>query len=171
LLDPLGLKLSEIKQIEEHQVVIGLGSNISPYKNLPQAIRLLEDSISILRISSVWRTQAIGSQGPDFLNAAVLGTTPLPISELTNNILRPIEESLARVRTADPNAPRTIDLDVIIFDGQIIDPGLWDYAHISVPVAELLPKFTNPVTGETLETIAEKLMQPPRIDKTELELH
>lgn len=113
----------------------------------------------------------MGSKGPDFLNAAVLGTTPLPITKLRTQILRPIEDFLARVRTADPNAPRTIDLDVIIFDGEIIDPGLWDYAHISVPVAELLPELTNPRSGETLRPFAEKLMQSRHIEKTQLELH
>lgn len=163
--------MSERNQVEEHLVVIGLGSNINPDRNMLQAISLLEDSISILQISSVWRTQAVGSKGPDFLNAAVLATTQLPITELRHQILKPIEDSLARVRTADPNAPRTIDLDIIIFDGKLIDPSLWDYAHICVPVAELLPNLKNPLSGETLGTFAEKLVQSPLISKTQLELH
>lgn len=136
-----------------------------------QAISLLQDSVSIIQISRVWRTQAIGTHGPDFLNAAVLATTPLPIAELRTQILKPIEDSLARVRTADPNAPRTIDLDIIIFDGKLIEPSLWDYAHICVPVAELLPNFKNPLTGEILGSLAEKLVQSPLINKSRLELH
>ena len=163
--------MSEPEQTEGYQVIIGLGSNISPNHNLPKAYRLLDRSISILQVSSVWQTRAIGSEGPDFLNAAVLAVTPLSIAELRTQILRPIENTLTRVRTADQNAPRTIDLDVLIFDGELIDPKFWDFAHMSVPVAELIPDYTNNLTGESLDAIADKLIQSPLINKSKLELH
>lgn len=163
--------MSELKLNEEHRVIIGLGSNILPKKNLPKAIGLLKRSTSILQISGVWQTQAVGSGGPDFLNAAALATTPLSITELRSQILRPIENSLGRIRTSDPNAPRTIDLDILVFDNELIDPDLWDYAHICVPVAELIPDFTNLVTGESLKSLAERLVTSPLINKSDLELH
>lgn len=163
--------MSEPNQNKEHRVIIGLGSNISPEQNLPKALSILKRSISIVQISSAWRTQAVGSPGPDFLNAAVLATTPLSITQLRTQILRPIENSLGRIRTKDPNAPRTIDLDVLIFDDELIDPDLWDYAHMSVPVAELIPDYTNPVTGESLVSLSERLVKSPLINKSDLELH
>ena len=163
--------MSEPKQDKEHRVIIGLGSNISPDQNLPKALSLLKRSISIVQISSAWRTQAVGSPGPDFLNAAVLATTPSSITQLKTQILRPIENSLGRIRTKDPNAPRPIDLDVLIFDDELIDPDIWNYAHMSVPVAELIPDYTNPLTGESLVSLSERLVKSPLINKSDLELH
>lgn len=163
--------MSEPEQTEGHQVIIGLGSNISPNHNLPKAYKLLDRSISILQVSSVWQTRAIGSEGPDFLNAAVLAVTPLSIVELRTQILRPIENTLTRVRTVDQNAPRTIDLDVLIFDGELIDPKFWDFAHMSVPVAELIPDYANKLTGKTLDSHVDKLIKSPLIIKSKLELH
>jgi 2-amino-4-hydroxy-6-hydroxymethyldihydropteridine diphosphokinase len=116
--------LSEIEQIKVHQVIIGLGSNISPAENLKSALYLLGQYAPIEAISEVWQTRAVGSRGPDFLNAAVVISTSLSYDDLRNQILRPIENLLGRVRTKDPNAPRTIDLDILIVDGELIDQDL-----------------------------------------------
>ena len=74
--------MSEVKQIKEHLVIIGLGSNISPAENLKSALYLLGQYAPIEAISGVWHTRAVGSKGPDFLNAAVLISTPLSYNEL-----------------------------------------------------------------------------------------
>jgi 2-amino-4-hydroxy-6-hydroxymethyldihydropteridine diphosphokinase len=126
-----------------HQACLLLGSNIQPERNLPQAVHLLQQDLAILQVSSVWETPAVGSTGPDFLNAALLAETSLDEKTLKDKILRPLETRLGRIRSADKNAPRTIDLDLIIFDGRLLDPTLWRYAHRAVPVAEVLPGFTD----------------------------
>ena len=163
--------MSVVKQIEEHQVIVGLGSNISPAENLKSALYLLSRYAPIEAISEVWQTSAVGSKGPDFLNAAVIISTPLSDADLRNQILRPIENLLGRVRTKDPNAPRTIDLDIVIIDGELIDQDLWKYAHVCVPVAQLLPDFHNSVTGESIRIIADHFIESDSIKKTSLELH
>lgn len=163
--------MSEVEKNKIHKVVIGLGSNISPTENLPQALSLLERSITLVNISSTWKSQPVGTQGPDFLNAAVLALTPLSAEELKNQILRPVEASLGRERTSDPNAPRTIDLDILIFDGEIIDADLWEYAHTCVPVAEILPDYLHPLTGEPLNQYATRCLISGIIEKSNLELH
>lgn len=154
-----------------YQVVIGFGSNISPAENLKSSLYLLGRLIPIEAVSSVWRTPAVRSPGPNFLNAAVLISTQLPIAELRNDILRPIENLLGRVRTKDPNAPRTIDLDILIYDGQILDQELWKYAHMAVPVAEILPTYTDLLSGDQAIVIAERLRKTSAIKKSTLELH
>ena len=64
---------------------------------------------------------------------------------------------MGRVRSADKNAPRPIDLDIILFDGQILDPTLWLFAHRAVPMAEIQPDILSEA-GETLKEAAEKFM-------------
>jgi 2-amino-4-hydroxy-6-hydroxymethyldihydropteridine diphosphokinase len=163
--------LSEVKQTKEHQVIIGLGSNISPAENLKSALYLLGRYAPIQAISEVWQTRAVGSKGPDFLNAAVLISSPLSYDELRNQILRPIENLLGRVRTKDPNSPRTIDLDILIVNGELIDQDLWKYAHACVPVAQLLPDIHNPMTGESIQIIADRLIESGSIKHSSLELY
>jgi 2-amino-4-hydroxy-6-hydroxymethyldihydropteridine diphosphokinase len=163
--------LSAVESKEIHQVVIGLGSNISPAENLKSSLYLLGRLVPIEAVSGVWQTPAVGSPGPDFLNAAALISTQLAIAEFRNEILRPIENLLGRVRTRDPNSPRTIDLDILIYDGQMIDQELWKYAHMSLPVAEILPTYTDPLSGEQAIVIAERLRKLSTIKKTSLELH
>jgi 2-amino-4-hydroxy-6-hydroxymethyldihydropteridine diphosphokinase len=143
--------------VSEHQVCLLLGSNIQPEHNLPRAIDQLQNHLTILRISSVWESSPVGSAGPSFLNAALLAQTPMKQKRLKLQILTPLEAKMGRVRSADKNAPRTIDLDIILFDGQILDPTLWLFAHRAVPMAEIQPDILSE-TGETLNEAAEKFM-------------
>jgi 2-amino-4-hydroxy-6-hydroxymethyldihydropteridine diphosphokinase len=140
----------------EHQACLLLGSNIHPEKNLVQGLELLGKEVKIMRFSSAWETPAVGSAGPDFLNAAVLITTLMEAGELKEKVLRPLEAKLGRVRSADKNAPRPIDFDIILFDGQLLDPSLWHYAHRAVPVAEILPGYRSE-RGELLSEAASDL--------------
>ena len=140
----------------EHRVCLLLGSNIQPETNLPRAVSLLQAEVTILQASAVWETLSVGSGGPNFLNAALLVTTSLAALALKQQVLRPLEARLGRVRTADKNAARPIDLDIILYDGQLLDPALWQHAHRAVPVAELMPELRSGM-GETLKEVASRL--------------
>jgi len=163
--------LSGLDSKQGHQTVIGIGSNISPRENIRSSLYLLSRMVSLEAVSSIWKTSAVGSPGPDFLNAAALISTNFNFEQLRNEILRPIENMLGRVRTQDPNAPRTIDLDILIFDGAVLDEQLWEYAHMGVPVAELVPDFIDPYTGNRAAEIAECLCKSSGIIKADLNLH
>lgn len=136
-----------------------LGSNIEPEVNIWQAIQQLGQIVQIDAISLTWETQAVGSPGPNFLNTAVGIATWLDVSGLKKNVLRPIEQELGRIRTNDKNAPRTIDLDIIVFDENICDENLWQNVFIALPMAELLPDLQQPQTGLTLRQVANRLQQ------------
>jgi 2-amino-4-hydroxy-6-hydroxymethyldihydropteridine diphosphokinase len=140
----------------EHQACLLLGSNIQPEKNLTLGLNLLRNMVTISRLSSVWETPSVGSSGPDFLNLAMLITTPLNASEFRTQILRPLEKKLGRVRSANKNAPRTFDADIILFDDLLLDRNLWSYAHRAVPVAEILPNYPSD-RGDTLQDVAAEL--------------
>ena len=146
----------------EHQACLLLGSNIQPEKNLTSGLNLLRNMVTISRLSSVWETPSAGSSGPDFLNLAALITTPLNASELKAQVLRPLEKQLGRVRRPNKNAPRTLDVDIILFDGRLFDPNLWSYAHRAVPVAEILPDYPSS-RGDTLKDVAADLAKTTHI--------
>jgi len=142
-----------------HQAYLSLGSNIQPEINLPKAIDLLSKRGTILKVSSVWETEAVGSNGPNFLNACVLFSTPLTYPELKDQITRPIEDLLGRKRTEDKNAPRTIDIDIVLFDDQSRNDKYWTLAFVVIPLAEIYPGFRNPLAHEPLTETATGLRQ------------
>jgi len=140
------------------EVCLSLGSNIAPSENLKRAVELLREKLLVRAVSRAWKSPAVGSGGPDFLNAAVLVDTWLYPRLLKEEVLRPIERSLGRQRGVDKYAPRTIDIDIVTFDGQVLDPQLWTQAYLTLPVAELLPGLVEPGSGEALEDIASHLV-------------
>lgn len=148
------------------QVFISLGSNINPEHNLREAVRRLAARVRLLAVSPVYETPPVGTTAqPNFLNAAALVETDLPPADLKAQVLAAIEEELGRVRTADKNAPRTIDLDIALFGDQVLDVGnrhipdpyILKHPHLARPLADLAPRLRHPETGETLEEIARRL--------------
>src|SRR4030066_1312209 len=122
-----------------HQACLLLGSNIEPELNIPRAVSLLQENLTVLQVSSVWETASVDFCYPNYLNLAVLVSTHLGLDQLKEQVLRPLEEQMGRVRTAARNAPRPIDLDIVLFDGELKDPGLWQHVPLATPVAGLCP--------------------------------
>ncbi len=145
-----------------HEACLLLGSNIRPEDNIPLAVDLLQKQTKLLQASSIWETTAVGSDGPNFLNLALLVLTPLDVQALKDEIIHPIEAQLGRVRTRDKNAPRTMDIDIIFFDRQVLDTTVWNYAHRAVPVAEILPESLSE-TGEKLKDVAVRLARTGQV--------
>jgi 2-amino-4-hydroxy-6-hydroxymethyldihydropteridine diphosphokinase len=145
------------------QACLLLGSNIAPERNLPLAVDMLSQHMDIAGVSLAWETPAVGSDGPNFLNMALLVRTALSAEQLKEQVLRPVEKSLGRRRTTDKFAPRPIDIDIVAWDCQVTDPDVWQYAHAAVPVAEVLPCHTASEAGETLAQAAQRLEQASRI--------
>ncbi len=143
----------------EYQVLIGLGSNLDPEINLSAALDQLQNTVKILSRASVWQSPAVGHQGPDYLNTAVLIATDLPLQEIESNILGLIEDRLGRVRGPNKYMDRTIDLDVLVFDGDVIDPEIWTQAHAALPASEILPSLEDGRSGLNLEQTAQQLQK------------
>ncbi len=148
------------------RVCIALGSNIQPEVNLPEAVRRLAAHCRVLTVSPVIETAPIGkTDQPNFLNAAVLIESDLSAAAFKTQVLEAIERDLGRVRTADKNAPRTIDLDIALYGDAVLDlgsrhipdPDILRYPHIAVPLAALAPDLRHPETGQTLAEIARSL--------------
>ncbi|MCC7352157.1 MAG: 2-amino-4-hydroxy-6-hydroxymethyldihydropteridine diphosphokinase [Anaerolineae bacterium] len=148
------------------RVLIALGSNINAEENMREAVRRLAARVRLLAVSPVYETPPVGTiNQPNFLNAAALIETGLAPADLKAQVLDAIEQELGRVRTADKNAPRTIDLDIALYGDQVLDldhrhipdPDILKYPHLALPLADLAPEQRHPETGETLREIAQRL--------------
>ncbi|NPA91442.1 MAG: 2-amino-4-hydroxy-6-hydroxymethyldihydropteridine diphosphokinase [Chloroflexi bacterium] len=147
------------------KAVIAFGSNIQPERHVPLAIQRLGDHVRILAISRVYETPPVGApHAPTYWNGALLVETDLPPRELHDRVLRGIEKELGRVRTHDPYAPRTIDLDLVLYEGVTSEdptlplpaPDIFRYAHVAIPVAEIAPDWPLP-DQRTVADVAEEL--------------
>ena len=150
-----------------NRIVVSLGSNIDKEENLPEAVRLLRQRCQVVAVSSVYETKPVGLENqPIFWNAAVIVHSDLGPTEFKRDVLTWVEQKLQRKRTADKNAPRTIDVDITLFNEAVFDldethhipdPDLLRYPHVSVPIAELLPSMLHPETGETFLELSNRL--------------
>ena len=152
-------KSNEAEMNESHLAYLSLGSNIQPETHLVRAIELLKNHGRIEKISSVWESESVGAEGPNYLNACVLLVTPLGQVALKEQALLPIEIDLGRQRIADKFAPRTIDIDIVVFDGKSCDSQYWEQAFVVVPLAEIQPRYQNPLTQESISKTATRLRQ------------
>jgi 2-amino-4-hydroxy-6-hydroxymethyldihydropteridine diphosphokinase len=153
---------TDVKQV---QVYLALGSNINPSRYLPLALQQLGEKVDVVAVSSAWQTPALGSVGSDFLNVVVLINTSLSFTDLKFTILRPIEAQYGRVRAEDKFAPRTIDIDILLYADELIEEELWIRPHLAVPFAELYPTYKRVETKETIKEIAQTLRDTSTISQ------
>lgn len=157
--------LESLSTHEKETVLLSLGSNIEPLHHLLTAARRLADAVQIVAASGIYETTPVGdSAGPVFLNAALEIRCGVGPGSLKHRVLRPLEESLGRVRSADRNAPRTIDIDISLFGQRVLDdpaagleipdPEILTRAHVAIPLANVAPTVLHPVVGLALGVIA-----------------
>lgn len=152
---------------------IALGSNIEPEANLRRCVDLLRSKITVTALSSVYRTPPQGDTNQaDFLNMVIEGRSNVTPATLKTEVLDWIERELKRVR--DPlnkNAPRTIDLDLLLWGDAVLEYGskpwkvpdadILRYAHVAIPLAELAPDQIHPVEKIPLRVIAAHFQNVP----------
>jgi len=142
---------------EEHFAYLNLGSNIQPQFHLAKSVELLQDRGKVLKVSNAWESKSVGAEGPNYLNACVLFKTNLFQVDLKEKIIRPIEAQLGRKRNENKFAPRTIDIDIVLFDEKPYNDKFWKYAFVIVPLAEIHPEYQNPIMGESILQTAARL--------------
>lgn len=147
-----------------NRAYLSLGSNVEPEKYLPAAVRELCKLGTITAVSKVYESAPVGDENQaHFLNAAVLLETELSAANLRLNAIAEIEQRLHRVRDPDNvNAARTIDIDIALFNHDIItiehrlipDPDILTRPFLAIPLAELNPEYLHPGEVRTLNEIA-----------------
>lgn len=145
------------------RVFIGVGSNVNPEENVRRALHMLGREVRIVATSTFYSTQAEGrASQPPFYNGVVEVETDIPPAELKRSVLRRIEGELGRRRTGDKYAPRTIDLDVVIYDDLVVemedlvvpDPQIPHRPFLAIPLCELAPDLVLPGSGLRVQEVA-----------------
>ena len=143
-----------LRRQQPADVFISTGSNIDADENTRNGIDQLRDRFGELQVSSVYHTRAVGFDGDDFLNTVVRFSS----HESPGNIaaaLRHIEKQCGRKRGAEKFSARTLDLDLLLYDQQVLDAEGMDvprreiekYPFVLAPLAELVPLHRYPRHG------------------------
>ncbi|WP_455366414.1 2-amino-4-hydroxy-6-hydroxymethyldihydropteridine diphosphokinase [Kaarinaea lacus] len=141
------------------QVYVSVGSNIDRETMVRSCITALEGRFANLVKSSVYESIAVGFEGDNFYNLVVGFTADDPREVI--RILRDIENAHGRHRGEKQFAPRTLDLDLLLFgDQDLHDQGLdvpraeiTRYAFVLGPLAELAPQAVHPLLGKTYQEL------------------
>lgn len=154
------------------EVYLGLGSNVGDKRrNLRQALDFLGTDCRVRATSAFYSTEPVGYLEQDwFLNCAARLETERSPHELLAGIQR-IEAQLRRERTI-PNGPRTIDIDILLFDDLVIDSGALTIPHprmhqrgfVLQPLVEIAADVVHPVLGVTIGDLRRKLPAIHRVE-------
>jgi 2-amino-4-hydroxy-6-hydroxymethyldihydropteridine diphosphokinase len=149
-----------------HKIAIALGSNLGDREaHLRGAIEALLPAFSRVRVSSFYETEPVDvpASAPMFLNAAATGDSELSAPAVLDLLLT-VEQQFGRERPY-VGAPRTIDLDLILYGESVINaPGLIvphprfrDRRFVLEPLAEIASDWIDPVTRKTIKELFESL--------------
>jgi 2-amino-4-hydroxy-6-hydroxymethyldihydropteridine diphosphokinase len=139
---------------------LSLGSNIAPEANLRSAVDALRMRFGAVVLSPIYRTAAVGFDGVDFLNAAVVVDSDLDAHAL-NDWLHALEDAHGRDRSAPRFGDRPLDIDIVFYDDLVLEgPGNLQlprdelrHAFVLKPLADIAPDFVDPRTGLTLAAL------------------
>ena len=139
------------------KVLVAAGSNVEPRANLRRALDALALHYPGLRCSRAYRNRAVGFEGEDFINLVVGFDTDDDVPTVIGH-LHEAEALCGRARNAPKWAPRSMDLDMLLYGARVCDepglvlprPDLVRRAYMLGPAAEVAPGFVHPTLGVTL---------------------
>lgn len=153
-----------MNKIENKQAAIALGSNLGDsLGTLKGALETLDrlPDIKVKTHSSWYETAPIGPPQPNYLNGCAILEVQLSPEVLLKTLLA-VEQQFNRVRQQHWG-PRTLDLDILLFEDLILDtpnlkiphPRMTERAFVLVPLAEIAPEWIEPVSGKAISQLVE----------------
>ena len=147
------------------EVYLGLGSNLGGRRqNIRRALQLLGQILSIERVSSLYETEPVGyEEQPPFVNAVCRVATEVGPFQLLS-LVKGIEVAMGRVPSFT-NAPRLIDIDILLYGNLIIEapqliiphPRLEERAFVLIPLFELDAALVHPLSGERISDLVARV--------------
>ncbi|OQX16021.1 MAG: 2-amino-4-hydroxy-6-hydroxymethyldihydropteridine diphosphokinase [Thiothrix lacustris] len=141
-------------------VYLSLGSNIEREANLCAAMQRLRQDFNHVVFSRVYETPAAGFAGEPFFNLAAGLTTELSPTDL-KHYLRELEQAHGRLRGEEKFSPRTLDIDLLLYDDWNLQPttnlphhDILTYAFVLFPLAEIASTVMHPVLQRSISEIA-----------------
>lgn len=126
---------------KEYQAIIGIGSNIEPERYIPLAVKRISEAHSILAESTFVQTKPVGFHDQaDFINGAIRIQTSMDFRSL-KDWLHVIEKELGRIRGENKFGPRTMDLDILVWCGKIVDEDVYKRSFLRNSIREVWPEI------------------------------
>lgn len=137
------------------RIFVGIGSNVEPERRVRDAVRRLRQRFGAVQLSPVYRNPAVGFKGDDFLNLVVAFASAESAADV-HAALDDIERQCGRVRGGPRFAPRTLDLDLLLY-GDVVSAApvrlpraeILKYAYVLKPLTDLAPEQRHPLSGRT----------------------
>ncbi len=163
----------------KHLAYLSLGSNLgNRFAMLQRAVLFLQKKAGeVLSISAVYENPAMGFDGDDFLNAALVLETSLAPEDLLSLILD-LEKDFGRERETEGYTSRTLDLDIIFYDDAVIETGSLTIPHpkmqernfVLKPLADIAPQLYHPVLGRDIRNLLQQCKDRSALSKTSFSL-
>lgn len=141
------------------QVFVSLGSNVNRQENTQLGLTALNKCFGELELSSLVESDAVGFSGAAFYNMVIGFETSLSVEQVANQ-LRTIEYAHGRAENAKKFSPRTLDLDMLLFDDMIINSPvqiprneITENAFVLFPLAELAGNLLHPVNQQSYQML------------------
>ena len=140
-------------------IYISLGSNIEKERYVGLGLDSLAEVLGTLQVSSLYECEAVGFEGPEFYNLVVGANTSMPLEQLTEK-LRTIEYFHGRSPKAKKFSPRTLDLDLLLYDDLITEQPaqlpraeILHNAFVLWPLAEIAGHLVHPIAKRTYQQL------------------
>ena len=158
---------------KETTVYLGLGSNLGQREeNLQQALQLLRQKITIIKVSSFYDTEPVGyAKQANFVNAVCQTITSYNPEELFK-FIKKIEFDMGRIANF-PGGPRIIDIDILFYGSEIINspqltiphPRIAERAFVLIPLTEIAPGLVHPVSHKTVQELVALLDKTKKVKR------